>query len=172
MSICLGITAKKQRCGRKLKYEGYCKSHQHQKEKQEPVCEFVSCGHVATSSSDSFLVCSQHLPVLTKVEKPDECPICKKSLDNVRVPLSCGHWVHRDCQLTNHKYTCFICRKVIAITDSERHNIADLLGITLKEVFDQEETDFVNSFATDEDYERYCDAQLDPEYYGNYDYYE
>jgi len=46
-------------------------------------------------------------------EKPEECPICMESLENERVPLSCGHWVHMECLGNLDKYDCPLCRKNI-----------------------------------------------------------
>jgi len=47
-------------------------------------------------------------------EKPEECPVCFESLGRSR-PLSCGHWVHRDCVLQSGKKECPICRSQVTI---------------------------------------------------------
>lgn len=63
--------------------------------------------------------CGIHMNV-NKFEKPKDCPICMKSIENIIKPLSCGHWVHKHCVL-RWKDRCPICRKKIKLTDRERN---------------------------------------------------
>ena len=55
-----------------------------------------------------------------RLEKPDECPVCMESLNDVKVPLSCSHWVHRKCILNWGKSNCPVCRAEIKLTANER----------------------------------------------------
>lgn len=48
-------------------------------------------------------------------DKPDECPICLESLENMTKPLECGHWIHIDCVAKSMKPECPVCRKVIKL---------------------------------------------------------
>ena len=128
MSTCSGITIRGQPCKRKALKKGvfYCHSHISQEskptkpkpcEEKNKKCKFVGCvNHVDTH----VYSCEQHLPVLNMLEKPDDCPICFDSMTNVKVPLSCGHWVHRECQI-KHKNTCCICRQPIILTEKEKY---------------------------------------------------
>jgi hypothetical protein len=50
-------------------------------------------------------------------EKPDECPVCFEGLGRSK-PLSCGHWVHRNCILQSGKKECPICRAKLKIRGS------------------------------------------------------
>lgn len=54
-----------------------------------------------------------------RLEKPEDCPICMESLENVKIPLSCSHWVHRDCIIKWGKNKCPICTANIKLTKSE-----------------------------------------------------
>lgn len=66
--------------------------------------------------------CGRHLK-LYKFPKPETCPICTESLDKVPQPLSCGHWVHRECVL-KWKDQCPVCRALISLTKRERGQLA------------------------------------------------
>lgn len=47
-----------------------------------------------------------------KFEKPDDCPICMETVnDKLELPLTCGHWIHKQCLKNTEKNTCPICRK-------------------------------------------------------------
>lgn len=61
-----------------------------------------------------------------RLEKPEECPICMEELTNVHVPLSCSHWVHRQCIVKWGKDKCPICRTEIKLTSSEKRQIRKL----------------------------------------------
>lgn len=57
-----------------------------------------------------------------RLEKPSECPICFESLEQVKVPLDCGHWVHRSC-LLKWRSICPVCRTDVKLTSKERKKI-------------------------------------------------
>ena len=52
-------------------------------------------------------------------DKPDECPICWESLDEVDEPLSCGHYMHKNCLLNGGQTICGICRQEVYLSDDE-----------------------------------------------------
>lgn len=52
-------------------------------------------------------------------DKPDECPICWESLDEVAEPLSCGHYMHKNCLLSGGQTICSICRQEVYLSDDE-----------------------------------------------------
>lgn len=60
---------------------------------------------------------------LFRFPKPDECPVCTCPLTDPQ-PLSCGHWVHRECVLKWGKDQCPVCRSKIRMTKKE----LDILG--------------------------------------------
>ena len=46
-----------------------------------------------------------------KLEIPDECTICFENIDvNKVIPLSCGHWFHKECLIPTNVHSCPICR--------------------------------------------------------------
>jgi hypothetical protein len=46
-----------------------------------------------------------------KLEIPDECTICFGNIDvNKVIPLSCGHWFHKECLIPTNIHFCPICR--------------------------------------------------------------
>lgn len=69
-------------------------------------------------ASSEKLYCKQH-EHLFKYEKPEECPICIESSQSINQPLSCGHWICRNCVL-KWGDKCPICRSPITITKKER----------------------------------------------------
>ncbi len=55
-----------------------------------------------------------------------KCCICYEP-NNDKYPLSCGHWVHRECILKSERPQCPLCRKMI--TDLEKsHRIRHTNG--------------------------------------------
>lgn len=44
------------------------------------------------------------------LEKPNECPVCYESLDNVEKPIICGHWLHESCITRHFRSECPVCR--------------------------------------------------------------
>lgn len=45
------------------------------------------------------------------LDKPDSCPICMESIDDVKLPIGkCGHWMHIDCVSEMLNTQCPICR--------------------------------------------------------------
>ena len=58
-----------------------------------------------------------------RLEKPDECPVCMENLEHVHIPLSCSHWVHRDCIIKWGKDKCPVCRAEIKLTSTERKKL-------------------------------------------------
>lgn len=76
----------------------------------------------ANKSYKNNKFCKRHLQQF-RLEKPEDCPICMDSLDNVHVPLSCCHWVHRECIFSWGKDECPVCRSKIKLTAKERKKI-------------------------------------------------
>lgn len=65
--------------------------------------------------------CNEH-KIKYRLEK-DNCPIC---LDNIRdndiplnIPLTCGHWFHKNCLKPIKNYNCPLCRKRMNKEDIE-----------------------------------------------------
>lgn len=61
--------------------------------------------------------CSTHSHMFI-YNKPDDCPICMDDIANESQPLSCGHWVHKQCIL-KWKPQCPVCRSDIKLTKKE-----------------------------------------------------
>ena len=134
VSTCRGFTASGNPCSRKLKHGDYCHSHKppeasvvaHKHLMDAPsgsamqisTCEFVGCSNTINEG----FACQDHISIYNKMEKPEDCPICMESMKDVRVPLSCGHWVHRGCQI-QFKDTCCVCRQTIVLTQAEQRSI-------------------------------------------------
>ena len=68
--------------------------------------------------------CGRHVH-LFKFPKPDECLVCLESSETMYQPLSCGHWVCRNC-ITKWKAECPVCRAQIQVTKRERKQIENL----------------------------------------------
>jgi len=47
-------------------------------------------------------------------DKSDECPICLGGMKNQKLPMSCGHWCHKNCMeewnTRTSKNTCPVCK--------------------------------------------------------------
>jgi hypothetical protein len=56
---------------------------------------------------------------IPKLDKQEECPICSSEMENVLRPLSCGHWCHRECQLT-WGTSCSLCRQHVRFSPNEQ----------------------------------------------------
>jgi len=54
------------------------------------------------------------------LEKPEECPVCMESTENINYPLQCGHWIHLECLLKWREDTCPMCREHIKFTMKEK----------------------------------------------------
>jgi len=61
--------------------------------------------------------CHQHLNY--KNYEKNECPVCFEEIVS-NVPLSCGHWIHKNCVIRSGKPQCPICRSQITnLTNKE-----------------------------------------------------
>lgn len=60
------------------------------------------------------IYCKRH-EYQCRFPRPVECPICMESLDQVRIPLSCSHWIHPDCIVKWGKEQCPVCRQSISL---------------------------------------------------------
>lgn len=88
--------------------ENICKGH-------FIICEFTTPCLVKIDSNDKY--CTQH-KTRYRFDKPKECLICFETLNkNVNIPLSCGHWVHKQCIKKSKKHQCPMCRQSIHIED-------------------------------------------------------
>lgn len=76
------------------------------------------CKNKICKASNDLKYCKMHLKKF-RLEKPEECPICTESLENEHVPLSCCHWVHRECVVNWGKDQCPVCRAKIKLTSKE-----------------------------------------------------
>ena len=56
-------------------------------------------------------------------QKPDCCPICYDSFHIHDKPLSCGHYIHRNCIVLSKQTKCSICRSEIVLYRQELHTI-------------------------------------------------
>lgn len=107
------------------------------------------CAHIVCPITS---YCPLHAK-LFRLSKPDECPICTESLNDVFRPLSCGHWVHRKCIL-KWKDQCPVCRAKVQLTAKERAQ----LPIHIDPVLDSLDSDTIlnlilNDINTDTDEE-------------------
>jgi len=99
-----------------------------------------------------FDYCKRHYNKF-RLEKPTECPVCMESLDDVKIPLSCSHWVHRECIIKWGKDKCPVCRADIKLTIKERQKIhmnnhRDNNTDNTDIVLPQQLIDFLDSFVT------------------------
>ena len=47
-----------------------------------------------------------------RYEKPDDCPICMDTIsEQTEIPLSCGHWIHKECLFPTNLHICPVCRQ-------------------------------------------------------------
>ena len=60
-------------------------------------------------------------------EKPSECPVCYEELEDLK-PLSCGHWVHKNCIIKSKKDKCPMCREKVKLTRREREEMINLMA--------------------------------------------
>ncbi len=56
--------------------------------------------------------CGVHSKIY-KYDKPDECAICFETLEYVKTPLECGHWIHKECIQLWGKNVCPLCKVVL-----------------------------------------------------------
>lgn len=49
--------------------------------------------------------------------KKDNCSICFEDINNIEIPLSCGHWFHKNCLKFIKNYKCPLCRNRMNNTD-------------------------------------------------------
>lgn len=81
-------------------------------------------------------------------EKPDECPVCFEPLGKIR-PLSCGHWVHKNCVLMSGKKECPICRRAVSVKGAVRRlkpdtpETPDFIDLLQMELMDFDVTGYV-----------------------------
>ncbi len=78
--------------------------------------------HCANKVCKNQIYCKRHCNKF-RLHKPEECPVCMDSLENVHVPLSCSHWVHRECIVQWGKSQCPVCRANIKLTAKEKKTI-------------------------------------------------
>lgn len=57
-----------------------------------------------------------HFKPNRKLSKPPDCPVCFESLENQKIPLQCGHWIHDNCisiSIKHGMWQCPICRRPV-----------------------------------------------------------
>lgn len=60
-----------------------------------------------------------------RLDKTDDCPICMDTISKeTETPLTCGHWVHKECLIPTNKHACPLCRQ-----DMKEHEIEYIFGI-------------------------------------------
>ena len=72
----------------------------------------------------NYNYCTRHIheqSPLQIIDRPDECPVCMDHLERDEKPLTCGHWVHKECIIKSGKGQCPICRFELYLTLKERH---------------------------------------------------
>lgn len=52
-------------------------------------------------------------------EKPEYCPVCIEKFENKIKPLSCGHFIHKNCVIRSGKTNCPLCKKEVKLTIEE-----------------------------------------------------
>jgi hypothetical protein len=67
---------------------------------------------------DKLNYCKIH-NYIYKIEKPEDCLICCESLKREKYPLSCGHWIHKECIYKWSKKQCPVCTLPIKLTKKE-----------------------------------------------------
>jgi hypothetical protein len=77
----------------------------------------LRCKNKCCVLNNNLEYCKLHSKIF-KFEKPTDCPICQEDLASEKQPLSCGHWVHKNCIL-NWKDQCPVCRSHIKLTKKE-----------------------------------------------------
>jgi hypothetical protein len=94
-----------------------------------PLCELKSLPCIATVDKDDTIAicnkpslassrnsnyCSKHAHTY-RLEKPEDCPIClEKISEETERPLSCGHWIHKNCFNKCQSNNCPICRSIVS----------------------------------------------------------
>ena len=51
--------------------------------------------------------------------KPSECPVCYEPFEDSDKPLSCGHYIHRECIVKSRKTICCLCKQDIFVSALE-----------------------------------------------------
>jgi hypothetical protein len=124
MDQCSGITKKGTQCKNKIKKDTQ-KCHLHNdkpvKSTKKQNCQAYNCSKKANHSNKNGSYCKKHVDQY-KLDKPEECPICMNDLLEEKEPLSCGHWVHKNCIL-EWKDQCPVCRSKIKLSKSERQKL-------------------------------------------------
>lgn len=59
-------------------------------------------------------------------EKVDDCHVCCKTFEENDKPLSCGHWICKECVCQSGKAECPMCRKKIDMTTNEIRKMIDI----------------------------------------------
>jgi hypothetical protein len=82
--------------------------------------------------------CNYHIKFNVPLKKEDSCPVCFESSDNIQFPLSCGHWIHRECIYKWGKSKCPLCRKEIYMSKRERLQLNQSDPNTIDEMHEQD----------------------------------
>lgn len=74
-----------------------------------------------------YKYCTRHISEqqpLQIVDKPEECPVCIETFDEDDSPLTCGHWVHKECIIKSGKGQCPVCRFDLYLSTKEKQECA------------------------------------------------
>lgn len=75
------------------------------------------------STQPNYNYCSRHMKhqkPLQILDKPDECQVCIEKFTDKDTPLTCGHWIHRECVVKSGKNLCPLCRFQLNLTKKEK----------------------------------------------------
>jgi hypothetical protein len=110
---CEAITKNGTRCIYKCKIGNLCDKH---KPKTQQECKGLNIANLQLEKCKKKCnneYCEDH-KYKYRLEKPDECPICMDTISDItEIPLSCGHWIHKNCLKSIVNYKCPICRQSI-----------------------------------------------------------
>jgi hypothetical protein len=129
MDQCTSITKKGTQCKNKISkncdkisdkchIHNKCTTNYKIKKKKKPQCQAHNCTKNGNYTNQNGNFCKKHVHQY-KLEKPEECPICMNDLKDEKEPLSCGHWVHKNCIL-QWKDQCPVCRAKLKLSKEER----------------------------------------------------
>jgi len=78
--------------------------------------------------------------------KPDECLVCYESMETVKNPLPCGHWIHKECIIESAKAECPFCRKMVPFPKKELRRIKALFRKRKAEEIREEEAELIQQY--------------------------
>lgn len=81
------------------------------------ICDDGKLNNCTIKTNDKYCVLHRNK---YKYDVPDECTICLDTIDTSKsIPLSCGHWFHKDCLKPTNVHKCPLCRGCMDKSDIE-----------------------------------------------------